>query len=366
MRRTTVLLAAAATAVLALPLPASAVRSPVRSAPQVPYTGPTLTSVKLSTGAVSVKGLDTVPVTVTVTASGDQDACPRNAGGVGFRRTSTHVWDRSATRSLIGPLSCVTDNGGVRTYKAIVPVPSTADGRWRVDNVVFGNTYYLDPRTFGLPDAALAVTGTHRPRLRISVAPQPLPYWAHDVTVTVRASFDDTRAPVTTRWISVTDDGGSLGPCGECRGNTDAHGRIIRRLTLSTQRMVIADMPLSAAGFYDAWPSYSATFAVVVAEPEVSASPAKSRVPHGTNVGVEGRAVSSAVQVWYFTPRIVVNLQRLVGRHWRTVSKSTIRPNGRFTLPATPPKGRNLYRVSLPAQQELAASTSGTFLIRGT
>ena len=100
MRRTTVLLAAAATAVLALPLPASAVRTPVRSA-QVSYTGPTLTSVKLSTAAVSVKGLDTVPVTVTVTATGDHGPCPGDAGGVSFRRTSTHVWDRSATRSLI-------------------------------------------------------------------------------------------------------------------------------------------------------------------------------------------------------------------------------------------------------------------------
>jgi 5-hydroxyisourate hydrolase-like protein (transthyretin family) len=61
-----------------------------------------------------------------------------------------------------------------------------------------------------------------------------------------------------------------------------------------------------------------------------------------------------------------VGLQRLVGRHWRTVSEGTIRRNGRFTLVATPPKGRNLYRVAFPTQQTFASATSRTFTIRGT
>jgi hypothetical protein len=81
---------------------------------------------------------------------------------------------------------------------------------------------------------------------------------------------------------------------------------------------------------------------------------------------VNGRAAAVSIQAWYYSPRITVDLQRLVGRHWRTVSGGTIRPNGRFTLVATPPKGRNSYRVSLPAQQNLAAATSRSFVIRGT
>jgi hypothetical protein len=263
-------------------------------------------------------------------------------------------------------MSCVADSGGVRTYKASVLVPSTASGTWRVDNVVFGNDTYLDPRTFGLPDAALAVTGTHRPRLRITVAPQPLVYPVRDVTVTVRATFDDTRAPVTTRWISVTDDGGSLGPCGECPGNTDEEGRLVKRVTTAGSRYVIADMPIGAAGFYDAWPSYSSIFADVVLEPKVSAAGAKAAVPHGTNVDVGGRVVASGVQAWYYSPRIEVSLQRLVGRTWRRVGTSTVRPNGRFTLLATPPEGLDYYRVIVPAQQNLTAATSPTFVIRGT
>lgn len=158
MRRAAVLLTAAVTAVLVLPVRASA----APPAQQAGDTGPVLTSVALSTGAVTVKGLDTVPVTVTVTATGDRSTCPANTGGVTFRRTNIHVWDRSATRGLVGTLTCVADNDGVRTYKATVPVPSTADGPWRLDAVVFGTMYY-DPRSFNLPDATLVVTGTHRP-----------------------------------------------------------------------------------------------------------------------------------------------------------------------------------------------------------
>jgi hypothetical protein len=363
MRRTTVLLAAAATALLALPLPASAV-PPARAAAAA---GPVLTSVTLSTGAVSVSGLDTVPVTVTVTATGDQGACPGNAGGVTFRRTNVHVWDRSATRALLGPLSCVSDNGGVRTYKATVPVPSTADGPWRVDAVAFGNDFH-DPRSFDLPDATLDVTGTHRPRLRIAVAPRPLVYPSKDVTVTVQASYDDTREPIITRWISVTDDGGSLTGCGECPGNTDTSGRLVRRLTLTDSRSLIADMPMSTPGFGDFWASYSTLSAPVLVQPVLSAAASAASVRHGTTTSVDGHAVASALPYWWYyaSPSIEIDLQRLVGRHWRTVSRGVVRSNGRFTLLATPPEGRNYYRVSLPAQENLAATTSRTFVIRGT
>ena len=365
MRRATVLLTAAVAAVLALPVPATA--APVL--PEAPPAGPILTSVSLSAGKVSVKGLDTVPVTVTVTATGyDEGSCPGNvAGGVALFRTSAQTWDRSATGDLAGPMFCVSVNGDERTYRAVIPVPSTADGSWRVTYVVFANySYTLDPRRFALPDATLAVTGTHRPRLRISVRPQPLKYPARDVTVTVQATYDDDGAPVTTRWIGVTDDGGGIAACGSCPGNTDAHGRLVRRLRLTGPRQVLAYMPLSAPGFYDTQPMYSALWRRIVVQPALTAAPANDRLPHGTNVDVNGRAFDIAVQNWSFKPRIKVGLQRLVGRHWRTVSEGTIRPSGRFTLVATPPKGRNLYRLGLPEQQAFASAHSRTFVIRGT
>ena len=115
-------------------------------------------------------------MTVTVTATGyDEGSCPeRLIGGVALSRTSSKKWDRSATDGLGGPMFCVSVNGDERTYRAVIPVPSTADGPWRVTWVDFGNyASTFDPRAFGLPDATLAVTGTHRPRLRVSVRPSP-------------------------------------------------------------------------------------------------------------------------------------------------------------------------------------------------
>jgi len=304
-----------------------------------------------------------------VTTTGETGPCSASSDGfVLLTRTSTRVWDRSATRALVGGMSCVLDSGGVRTRRADILVPSTADGPWRVSDVDFANALDLDPRAFGLPDATLAVSGTRRPRLRISVRPQPLVYPGRDVRVTVQATYDDTRAPVTTRWIGITDDAGGVGGCGgPCTGNTDSNGRVVRRLTLTDFRQVIAWMPVSGgtAG-YDWVQVYSSTYAPVVVQPALSAAPAKGSARHGTNVDVNGRAVAVAVHSWTFSPRIKVGLQRLVGRHWRTVSEGTVRPSGRFTLVATPPKGRNLYRVGLPAQQGLAATTSRTFTIRGT
>jgi hypothetical protein len=363
MRRAAVLLTAAVAAVLALPVSATA--APVL--PEAPPAAPVLTSVSLSSGKVSVKGLDTVPVTVTVTATGyDEGSCPGHvAGGVALFRTSAQTWDRSATGGLVGPMFCVSANGDERTYWAVIAVPSTADGPWRVTSVVFANySYTLDPRTFGLPDATLAVTGTHRPRLRVSVRPQPLPYPARDINVTVQATYDDTGAPVTTRWIGITDDGGQVGGCGLCAGNTDSNGRVTRRFTLTGLPLMIAWMPLSASGYEDT-PAYSALGVPVVVQPALTATPATDSVRHGASVDVNGRAFAAVVQNWPFKPRITVGLQRLVGKHWRTVSEGTIRPGGRFTLLATPPKGHNLYRVGLQ-QQHFAPAHSRTFAIRGT
>jgi hypothetical protein len=364
MRRATVLLTAAAAAVLALPVPASA--APV--APKTPSAGPVLSGVTLSTDKVSVRGLDTVTVTATVTTTGETGDCSGHLDGfVLLGRTSASAWDRSAPGSLVGGTSCVSDTGGVRTRRADILVPSTADGPWRVVEIDFGNAYDVDPRNAGLPDATLVVTGTHRPRLRISVRPQPLVYPARDIRVVVQATYDDTREPVTTRWIGITDDGGTVGGCGQCTGNTDANGRVVRRLTLTSSRLVIAYMPLKG-GFraYDAVPIHAELATKVVVQPALSAAPVKSSVRHGTNVSVNGRAVAVTVQNWGFQPRIKVYLQRLVGRHWRTVNEGTIRPSGRFTLVATPPKGRNLYRVTMPDQQTLGSAKSGTFGIRGT
>jgi hypothetical protein len=61
-----------------------------------------------------------------------------------------------------------------------------------------------------------------------------------------------------------------------------------------------------------------------------------------------------------------VVLQRLVGKRWRTVNEARVRASGRFTLTASPPAGRNSYRVVFPATASFGRSTSPSFSIRGT
>ena len=111
--------------------------------------------------------------------------------------------------------------------------------------------------------------------------------------------------------------------------------------------------------------SYAFARRVPVLGTVLAATPSATSVPHGTTTAVNGRAVA-LVRSWSFNPRIRVVLQRLVGRHWRSVSEGTVRTNGRFTLYASPPLGRNYYRASLPAQSFLGASTSRVFVITGT
>jgi hypothetical protein len=365
MRRTSLLTATAAAVLALAPPPAAAL--PAATAAVVM---PVLTGVSLSAGAVSVSGLDVVPVTVTVTTTGDAGPCSGNVGGVGFYRTST-VWDRSAPFQLGGPLSCVSDSDGVRTYRAVVPVTSTAHGSWRFSYVsLAGAPYDLEPETSGLPAPGLTVTGSHRPLLRFALTPQPLPYPGRAVTLTVRATFDDTGAPVVGQFISVAYD--TTTACSGCSGSTDAGGRLVRKVTVPGHAQLLAHTPVDPSRPDS--PDYSSISKMMTVQPALVASPARSSTRHGTDVAVNGRAFLVGIQDWAFKPRAQVVLQRLVGRHWRTVDwdNGGVRPTGRFTLVATPPKGRNYYRVSMPAQQNAeplqnyAGATSRIFVIRGT
>ena len=334
--------------VLALPGPASA-------------AGIEVTSVSVSTPAVSARGLATVPVTVNATASYPDGGCSPTEGAVTLERTD-QPWDRSAPSVLAAPMACVAVTGDVHTLRAVVQVPSSAHGSWRVSCIVFQPTCH-DPRQAGLPDATLAVTGTHRPRLRLTLAPQPLPYPKRTVTARVRASYDDTDAPVVGRRIVVIAINGD---CRGCVGTTDRNGRFVHAVTLADLRHVRASLPLDAPVASEWPPEYSGVSRMVVVGPALFAAPEKGAVRHGTGVAVNGRAMAVGVPSWELRPRVKVYLQRVVGRRWRTVSEVKVRPGGRFTLLATPPKGLNTYRVSMPPQHGLAAATSTRFTIRGT
>jgi hypothetical protein len=155
------------------------------------------------------------------------------------------------------------------------------------------------------------------------------------------------------------------GDCAGCVGTTDAHGRFVHRLTPVGLRDAWASLPIDTPGWVDLPPLYSSLHHAVVVRPALFAAPAVGAVRHGTTTRVDGRALAVAT-TWDVRPRVRVALQRLVGRHWRTVGAGVVRPSGRFTLLVTPPEGLTTYRVTMPALRDLAAATSRPFVLRGT
>jgi hypothetical protein len=186
--------------------------------------------------------------------------------------------------------------------------------------------------------------------------------------VTARLSFDDTGAPIAGSWVFFGHDRSCRKPVGPAfKVKTGAHGVATWKASVAAAGSPFcAWMPFPARKVStDQRLSYAFARRVPVLGTVLSATPSRTSVPDGTTTAVNGRALA-LVRSWSFSSRLRVVLQRLVGRHWRSVSEGTVRSNGRFTLYASPPEGRNYYRAALPAQQYLAGSTSKTFVIRGT
>ena len=138
------------------------------------------------------------------------------------------------------------------------------------------------------------------------------------------------------------------------------------RATIPGPELLCAEMLLPAAPRGDYTGTYAGAGFFPVVGTVLTAVPSKTVVPRRTKTAVNGKALAIGSPDYASTTNARVVLQRLVGRHWRNVSEAKVRSNGRFTLYASPPKGRNYYRAALPAQSVLAASTSKTFVIRGT
>jgi hypothetical protein len=306
-----------------------------------------------------VHGLDLATVAVSVTLTDPDLADPDT---VTLSSTTKTPWDPSAPVELTAPLVRTSGTSGNGTYRAKVHVPSSAHGSWRVGYVTFGtdiNSTSVDPRDSGLRDATLKVTGTHRPRMRFSVSPQPLPYPRRVVTVSARMSYDDTGTSITGRWVFFdVDCEMGLGRSGQVR--TDRHG--LARFRAAAGEVACAWMPFPLrSALTDATEAFAGGSRTTMYGTRTTAVPSKTSARRGTRVAVTGHAF--AVLPVAGNP---VVLQRRVGRHWRTVGTATVRPSGRFTLVAHPPKGCTSYRAVLTATGQLVASTSRVFVLRGT
>ncbi|MFI5832607.1 hypothetical protein ACIA5A_02895 [Micromonospora sp. NPDC051300] len=148
---------------------------------------PVLVGITVSPDAVSVSGVDLVPVTVSahltdetgVERSGEMDGS--NLPAVTLQRAGG---GEDSTQGVELALTSGTPQDG--TWSATVQVPSTWDGEWRVSRLVAvdGASNRLDvaPST----DSKLTVTGTHKPAVTMRFVPDPL---VGDGPLTVEGRF---------------------------------------------------------------------------------------------------------------------------------------------------------------------------------
>jgi hypothetical protein len=365
-----VALVTAAGALAAGPAPQAAAVEEVP--PQV-----TSASVRLDRGRVAVRGLASVPVTLTVRITSDTPVDDLRADAVRVEgvtkggplgtppgRPAEH-W--TILRRTAGS---VTDG----TWSGTWHVVSTFDGRWEVPRLhawaEYGAHTEIDLRARGAAVPGLAVTGTHQPLLTMSLSPDPA--GREPVVMSGRLVDVDTGAPFVGARIHVGDDN----VCGgDAEGNvvvrTDRQGRY--RYThafdgrpnvqlFCSYLHVMSGSGASPTGSYSTAATRLGSVGVRWVLTRVA--PAATTVPVGRTVDVTG-------SLWPETHQGTdITLQRMVGRTWRTVGTARVRPSGRFTLVAQPPAaGANVYRVvkSCPCTGRVSTGTaSRAFRITGT
>jgi hypothetical protein len=328
---------------------------------------PHIEAVSLSSAQVAASGLLLGQVTVTTTVTdwpGDSD--PQLAV---LTRASPGA--PGAPDAMVAPLHRTSGVVGSGTYQGVAPVPSTANGTWRVSAIssafMLEDTQAIirDPRQGGVPDALLTVQGTHLPRLRLSVQPQVLPYPQTKYTVTALLTTD-SGAPLAGRRIGFDEpptEGCNLDD-GLRGGLTDSRGRAFHTVTSALTGSVCAWAPLPGGAYYpgtgfasgDIRPRYRV---------KLGAAPASTSVQRGASVPVNGNVGTvHGTVTWDGATGARVRLQRLVGRTWRNVNIAKVHVSGRFQLVATPPDhGRNVYRAWFPSQAGFVGTVTRSFLI---
>jgi hypothetical protein len=312
-----------------------------------------ISSVTLAKTAVTVSGLNTAPVTVTVTGSYDtgtpEDA--RTPVNVILERTGG-----SGQQSVLLSTNLPRLTNG--TWSGPLQMPSTANGTFTVTGVITGPFFpgsgsMTEPTPYKGP--SIAVTGTHIPRITASVTPKLVPFGS---TYSIRWAVTDSQTgkPYGSRLRVVL---GNDNTCAEYMGPgytnlTDLNG------------VVTKSYPASFADFVNCLllpgnPSSNGGLGLVVARPGiVSATPSKTSAKVGTIVPVNGSVMGAPTSC-------KVNLQRLYGAsQWRTVGTAGIRSSGRFTVNAQPAyKGLIPYRVWFPKCYNYQSGVSKVFSIRG-
>ncbi|WP_432884980.1 hypothetical protein ACQPYH_00510 [Kribbella sp. CA-245084] len=311
-------------------------------------------AVAINQPAVAVTGLNTFPLTVTVTGKFTDAEDAKTPVLVILQRTG----GSGPATSMISTSLPRLANG---TWSGHLYVPSTANGTFKVTGVIHGPFFpgsgdMTDPTPFSGP--SLAVIGTHIPRISASVIPKVVPF-GKPYSIKWAVTDTQTGRPYGSRLRVVL---GNDNTCAEYMGPgytnlTDVAGTVTK------------SYPASLADFVNCLllpgnPSSNGGLGLVPARPGiVSATPSKTSATVGTIVPVNGvvAGAPSSCKVY---------LQRLYGAtQWKTVSPAgNIRSySGKFVLNAQPAyKGLIPYRVYFPLCYNYQAGVSKVFYIRGT
>ncbi len=336
---------------LAAPLVAAVLGS--TSAQAAPDDKLSISDVTLSKAAVSVSGLATTTIDVTVKAGYNSDH-PDDVDTTLYvylvRTGGTGHLDHVASTELKRAAGTLK-NG---TWTGPLNIVSTANGTWKVASVgagPYGMEIGIDPTPFDGP--ALHVTGTHAPRISYTVTPKTVPV-GKPYSIKWTVSDSTTGKPFGSRitaWVGVDS------PCAEGGGQkiqTDAAGNYTKSYQASDANWLNCFLM-----YTDPYPS-GLGHASVMRLAGVSATPARTTAKVGTNVAVNGSVTGPPA-------RCTINLQRLYGAsQWRTVNSARVRDSGRYTLTATPAyRGKIPYRVLLPACYRFVTASSKPFTITG-
>jgi hypothetical protein len=326
--------------------------APMSAAP-IDTSPPVLHSISYSQSDVTVSGLQTVNVTVSVHLTDDSGVTEfTDMDGQWY----PHVYfvDSGVSNTTVNLRRATgTPQDGVWTGVAVVTSAwkngAVQPSRLAASDIGEANRLVVDPRT--LPDTpAITVHPSHHPTLAVTITPDPVLVPAK-ITMHVQARDADTGRP----WAGLRLWAGGVGSV-----TTDAFGRYQRSFP---------SLPLSvdAQTAYLYGPVNSPQDQTVIAfgaafvnyRYVVSAKPAAASWPARTNLNVTGKLFPG-------TQRKTLHLQRLVGTTWTTVNSTATRSSAAFTVVATPPRGTSKYRVYAPSDGSYAGNTSATFTIRGT
>lgn len=299
---------------------------------------PQVTSLTLTPQQITVSGVSTAPLTVEVA----------------FRQTSADPFPPTPTRvvlrpvsvprplpippilSIVTPRASGTDTDGV--WRGAIPVPSSASGLWRVDCVMLSNARCLVPTQ----RPTVRINGTHSPSLSVAMRPYPIQL-SGTVTVSGRLTDSSTGRGVPGREIVValhrqTCTFESTSCSGESLYGlfTDPWGRFSS--TVSTNQAprlcVVATIPGTHSLDQDA-PTLATDCRSIRHVIRVSAASAVTRVRIDGVVRVSGRVAPGPVTGQSsLASGAVIQLQRLTGGVWRTVSSTRVEPNGTYRLGA--------------------------------